>query len=517
MHHPGTDTWFLPDTLQISTLLSALAREFKTVAAPEYGATVVYTDSFDWRLFQQGFILHCHDRAWTLYHGDSGEVTVQQGGPELKRCCFARDFPPGKLKELLEPLLALRCLLPLATVHLVGRQVRLLNRDGKTVARIVFEEQRLSADGPVFRLLRLFCIRGYDQELGTVRRVLAENGVNRPASPLIGFEEGCKAVGRRPLDYSSKFIIELDADGTARQAMVRIYRQLLTVMNHNIPGVLEDLDSEFLHDFRVALRRTRSGLHLVKDVLPTAVVDTFAKDFSILGGLTGPTRDLDVYLLKQDDYLARVPTVLQPGLLAFFADLAVRRQVEQKKMVRALRSKKSRTILNAWKRYLTSVDREPAPAAGVRVDHLAGRIVFRRFKRVMRDGKALDTATPDPEIHRLRIQCKKLRYAIEFFSSLYPAEEIQMVIRQLKRLQDILGSFNDLSVQQQVLRHSLEALPTGSRRNLKLAAALGALMQSLFQEQQELRTHFAEAFTQFSDPENTALFHKLFRRKQEML
>ena len=63
MQQPGTDTWFMPDSLQASTLLSALAGEFGAVAAPEYSATVVYTDSFDWRLYQQGYILHCHDQA----------------------------------------------------------------------------------------------------------------------------------------------------------------------------------------------------------------------------------------------------------------------------------------------------------------------------------------------------------------------------------------------------------------------------------------------------------------------
>jgi CHAD domain-containing protein len=89
------------------------------------------------------------------------------------------------------------------------------------------------------------------------------------------------------------------------------------------------------------------------------------------------------------------------------------------------------------------------------------------------------------------------------------------VVRQLKKLQDILGSFNDLSVQQEMLRLTLEELRAGSRRNLELAAALGGLMQSLYQEQLELRRHFAEAFDQFSDPATTALFHELFRKKQE--
>ncbi len=516
MQKSGTDTWFMPDSLQVDVLLSALAGALNVVSAPEYSATVVYTDSFDWRLFQQGYILHCHGRSWTLYHGDSGAVTVQQGGPELKRSCFARDFPPGLLRDQLEPLLAIRCLLPLATVHLTGCQVRLLNRDEKTVARIVFEEQRLSAGKPVFRMLRLFSIRGYDQELASVRRILAESGVNLPVSPLIGFVEGCKEAGRRPLDYSSKFVMQLDAGQTAGQAMVRIYQHLLTAVTRNVPGVLEDLDTEFLHDLRVAIRRIRSGLSLVKNVFPSAIVNSFKNDISVLGCLTGPTRDLDVYLLKQGNYLARLPASLQPGLASFFAGLATQRQIEHGKMVRALRSKKSRAIINTWNRYFASENREPGIADGVTAKELAGQIILRRFKRVMRDGKALNSSTLDPEIHRLRIQCKKLRYAIEFFGSLYPADEIQMVVRHLKKLQDILGTFNDLSVQQQMLRHTLNGM-LGSRNNNEPVAALGALMQSLFQDQQKLRGNFAEAFTQFSDPVNTALFIGLFRSKQEIL
>lgn len=515
MQPPGTDTWFLPDSLRVPALLTALAGEFGLACLPEYAATVVYADSFDWRLYRQGYVLHCHNHSWTLYHGDGGELTIQQGGPELKRACFAGDFPPGPLRELLAPLLGLRCLLPLATVALTGHQVRLLNRDEKTVARIVFEEQRLTAVAPGFRLLRLFGIRGYDQALDSLRRILAENGVREPASPLVGFEEGCKAAGRRPLDYSSKFALELQPNETGREAMVRIYRQLLATINGNIPGVVADLDSEFLHDLRVAIRRTRSGLSLVKDVLPDPVVEAFKKDFGTLGALTGPTRDLDVYLMGRDDYLGRLPPALQPALASFFAALAVRRQAEQLKMARALQAKKSRAILGAWKRYLATEDRQPAPAAGVEIGRLAGRIIRRRFKRVLKDGRALDAATPDAEVHRLRIQGKKLRYAIEFFASLYADDEIAQVVRQLKKLQDILGEFNDLSVQQQMLRKSLEELRTGSRRHLELAAALGGLLQSLFVQQQELRRHFAEAFTQFSDPVNTALIHRLFRHRQE--
>ena len=141
----GTDTWILPEGLRPDQLMAALAGSFGFQTFPEYAAEVVYADSFDWRLYQRGHLIHCHDRSWTLYHGDAGEVTVQQDGPELGARCFARDFPPGPLRDLLAPLLGVRALLPLARVHLVGRQVRLLNQDDKTVARLVFERQRPAA------------------------------------------------------------------------------------------------------------------------------------------------------------------------------------------------------------------------------------------------------------------------------------------------------------------------------------------------------------------------------------
>ena len=515
MVHPGADTWLLPDLLPAEGVLAALAAEFGLDIAPESGATVVYADSFDWRLYRQGCLLHCCGACWTLSHDDSGEVVVQQDGPELHASCVAADFPPGRLRELLAPILGVRCLLPLATVHLRGRQIRLLNQDEKMVARVVLETQQAADSERQYRQIRLFGVRGYGDEQESVRRILAAAGVSEPVSPLIAFEEGCRARGRTPLDYSSKFTLELGGGETARQAMARVYLALLATITRNIPGVLADCDPEFLHDLRVAIRRTRSGLSLVKRVLPDAVTDRFSRAFGRLGALTGPTRDLDVYLLAREDCRQRLSPSLQPGLEEFFAGLSRQRRVEQKKLARALRAEKNTTTFNAWQRALRRQDRQPAELADQPVRDLAGRIILKRYKRVVREGRVLDAATPDAEVHRLRIQCKKLRYAMEFFGSLYPRQDLQTLIQHLKRLQDILGSFNDLSVQQEMIRQNLSHLAARSRGDLDQAAALGGLLQSLFQEQRDLRTHFAEAFAQFSDSTTSALFHQLFRKRQE--
>ena len=317
--------------------------------------------------------------------------------------------------------------------------------------------------------------------------------------------------GRSPLDYSSKFTIELDGGETARKAMARIYQVMLNTIIRNIPGVIADYDMELLHDMRIAIRRTRSGLSLVKRVFPKSVEDRFVREFCRLGALTGPIRDLDVFLIVYEGCLARLPQFLRPGIRNFFDGLKSKREVEHKKLARALGTEKNKAALDAWQRVLNRHDRQPAELFDVPVRELAGRIILKRYKRVRHDGRLLDAVTPDAELHRLRVQCKKLRYTIEFFVSLYPKHEVQTLIRSLKKLQDILGRFNDLSVQQDMICKSLADLSAESRANLGQAAALGSLLQSLFQEQQGMRAHFSDACAQFVDRETARLFNKLFK------
>ena len=62
----------------------------------------------------------------------------------------------------------------------------------------------------------------------------------------------------------------------ARLALRTVLLNLLDTLQANVPGTLRDIDTEFLHDLRVAVRRTRSALKLAGDVLPA--------------GLAGPVR-----------------------------------------------------------------------------------------------------------------------------------------------------------------------------------------------------------------------------------
>ncbi len=505
-----TDTWCLPDTLQSDRFLAKLCKKFKAETDSESSTTATFCDSFDWRLYRQGFIIKYSGGGWSLFRRESGECIVSQDGPLIRASCFVGEFPQGKLKDIINPILDIRSLLPIVTLTDTVNQVRILNKDEKTVVRVFLHEQHIKGSEQIFRSVELEGIRGYDQKLTAVRTFLKKCEISKPTSSLAGLEIGLKLQGREPLDYSSKFSLQLDPDLTSRQAVIEIYKNLLSAMRCNIPGIIDDLDSEFLHDFRVAIRRTRSGLSLIKKVLPQPVVDEFKKEFAFLGRITGPTRDLDVYLLYEEAYKSRLPESLQHGMHTFFADLGAQRLQEQKKLTRALRAPRCSDILDKWERYLDSEDKRAVSLAEVPVIDIAKQIIHKRYKRVLKSGAAITPKTPDEDIHRLRIEGKKLRYSIEFFKSLFPKKDIKIILKQLKQLQNNLGAFNDLSVQQEMLNRYLSGIRPGSRRNFEVGAAIGGLMSNLYKEQNKVREEFAETFIQFRVKENVELFNALF-------
>ena len=139
--------------------------------------------------------------------------------------------------------------------------------------------------------------------------------------------------------------------GPAKRADVAVAEVLLATLDDieaAAPGVLADLDTEFLHDLRVDVRRTRSLLKRLGDVLPDGTVDRFGPEFKWLGAVSTPTRDLDVYLLGMDDLAAMVPHPEDLG--PFVEHLEARREVERRALARALRSERFARLLHGLAR-----------------------------------------------------------------------------------------------------------------------------------------------------------------------
>jgi len=310
------------------------------------------------------------------------------------------------------------------------------------------------------------------------------------------------------IDYSSKFDVHLDRDCTVHQAFCQICCQLVESMEHNYAGVLDDIDSEFLHDFRVAVRRTRSLLSQLKKYLPTEQTLFFQQEFKWLGLITGPVRDLDVYLLSRQKNKAMVPEQLHDGLEAFFADLAAARRTRLEEMCEGLRSQRYVDLMAGWKEFIGSNGEGEQWVAAERLCRpVAVKRIQKRFKKIIEKGSAIDSTTPDEQLHRLRIDGKKLRYLLEFFRSLFDGDDIEYFLKQLKKLQNNLGEFNDIAVQLEMLARHRDTLSGKSTRSLNIAAAIGGLITHLSGEHAALRQEFEQVFVDFGAANNIKKFY----------
>ena len=114
-------------------------------------------------------------------------------------------------------------------------------------------------------------------------------------------------------------------------------------------------------------------------------------------------------------------------------------------------------------------------------------------------------------MHDLRIECKKLRYLMEFFASLYPVEALSLLIKQLKKLQNNLGDFNDYCVQEDYLLTMAAELPAATAADRRALLAVGALVATIHEKRVRVKAEFADTFEAFIAPENRQLFQRLFR------
>jgi len=515
---PGEAYYPLRSDAEAEQVLQRVRERFASRLQPARESVRTYYDTFDWRLYKDGGVLT------TTRSGGHGTLRWTGGDGRLRHRLrratmppFAADFPAGSLRDDLLPVVANRRLLPLVRLTCEAVAVQILDDRDKTVATVVREGCVVGRPDddpgrPLPPALRLVPVRGYGRAADAVRLLFEEDlGLARDDSDELS--RLLAAVGRTPGDYSAKLNLDLDPEMAAEDALRQIHRRLLTIQVANEAGIRADLDSEFLHDFRVACRRARSALGQIKGVLPPEATDRHRTELAWLGTVTGPLRDLDVYLEKMAGYRASLPAAVRPDLAPLEEFLRTRHAIEHQRLVEALASPRYRELVDVWERALQTPAADPSPSetATRPIAALAMARTWQAYRRVLKRGRAIGPDTPDAALHRLRICCKKLRYLMELFRSLYDAAAIDRLIDLLKQLQDNLGDFNDLSVQQETLRRLAREMHEGDGAPVETYLAMGRLQALLEERHADERRRFAEVFARFSADEERRLFRHLFK------
>jgi CHAD domain-containing protein len=489
--------------------LHLLQKNFSLFKELKQSGPCYYFDTFDWRLYRQGYYLYFYGGELFLYQHQKNKVAEKQDYQIANPEKF--NLSDGSIQNKIGPIIDIRALMSKANFQLSVQSFRILNRDEKTIARIKYEQCKIKDRNKYKSLLPVFEIRplrGYSNQVPGILKKLTPTEFSICKDDILS--RGLALLGKKPADYTSKLNILLSNRMSSSDAVKQIHSYLLNIIQCNESGIIKDIDTEFLHDFRVSIRRLRSALGQIKGVLDENAVIKAKENFSFLGKSTNELRDIDVYLLKEKQLEMMLPVEFRQYLNPFFKDLHEKRKSEHCALVAMLKSTRYRRILSSWKTYIQTQNSDTNQNYRS-AKSMAQTIIKKRNKKVLNFGQQILTTGSDELLHQLRIEGKKLRYLLEFFSSLFVRQKMQYLIENLKLLQDNLGDYNDLVVQQQKLYESLQSISSRTKAGKNTVLTLGILIGKLNEKQQRVKKAFAKTFSSYSDPKVQKIFDELFK------
>ncbi len=225
-----------------------------------------------------------------------------------------------------------------------------------------------------------------------------------------------------------------EGESTARQALQRIAHACAQEIQAHEPRLRRSRSPEALHQIRVALRRWRTAL-MVFGPASGASLDRTKASLRWLARELNDARDLDVFAEALE------PHRTGEGAAALWARLEAARTEAYAKADEALQSDRLRRLL--WR---TAQAGRAAEDRSGSARAVAAEALQRRWRKLRKRGRRLAHLGAEAR-HKLRIDAKKIRYAVELCGELYghPRRQARMG-RALKRMQDALGVLNDLAV-----------------------------------------------------------------------
>lgn len=352
----------------------------------------------------------------------------------------------GPVGERVRAVAGTKPLLSLFEVR-TKRRVFALEAEGVARAELVLDEAAVHPpDGaPPTRLRRV------EIELSTaaipslepfLERLQAACGL-RPAV-LSKYEAGLLAANLGPPSPETLDVTEIAPDASLAEVAIAVLGRQFSVLLAKEPGARLGEDAEALHDMRVAGRRLRAALSLFADVMPEETPALRGQLGSVFRTL-GAARDLDVQLEQLDEWLAEVPEPDRQPLAELRSLLEDQRKKARTSMVTALDSHEWEVSVARIGRLLGGRSaRLPDPAA-LPARAAAPDLLQAQFRKLRRRGDRIGRHSDSADFHRVRIQAKRFRYALEFFADIYHGQTRRLVKRMIG-LQDILGQHQDAEI-----------------------------------------------------------------------
>lgn len=364
-----------------------------------------------------------------LFDRGEWEAPVDQLGPDRKAL---NQTPLGKLKKLdrkLEPTVCSD----------VERMTWLIDHDGSLV-EVVLDSGTVSAGGQdeAFHELELELRDGPTAPMFGMAQELAE------AVPLeigvLSKEQRGLMLADGAFDHAQKAAQpDIHSGLTVAQALTQIIHECVRHFRLNQALIVAERDPEALHQARVAMRRLRTAFSLFRPAIRQGSLEPLRRELGQFIEPFGEARNLDVFLDSREDELG-------------WRDrhkLKAARTDAYDRVIESLNSQRSRSMLLDLVQWTASADWQ-RKAASDRIGKFAARRLDSAWKKVRRPASRVGDLK-EKQLHRLRIDIKKLRYAVEFLAPLYRRKQVRKFGSSLEAMQDCLGLIHDDMVSRQIV------------------------------------------------------------------
>jgi CHAD domain-containing protein len=363
-----------------------------------------------------------------------------------------------------------------------------------------------------FHQLEVEVIDGDASALKDLEKLLSDNFGYVPATAS-KLQSAMTSLKVKPLvkKVPQKFIVNLD------DRLDAALKKILSIEFHwfqqQLPGAISDRDPEFVHQARVATRRMRSALILFHNSLPEPTAIYFEDRLKWLGGLFGEVRDLDVFIINLTNYKDKLESFPKAERKALEGVVIKRRRIPLNALKEALKSRRFQNFERRLKEFLEEpcMDCPELPLGMKKMREVAPPNVTTKFESVIDQGHKISTKSELPEFHCLRIQVKRLRYALEFVAPAY-GNSLNDVILQTVRLQDNLGDLQDTVFNQKLIKRILKDCK-GKLLDDRLIFILGEIYQLQGEIARERQKAFNDIWVPFSSEQTIISLNKIFKEQ----
>jgi CHAD domain-containing protein len=285
-------------------------------------------------------------------------------------------------------------------------------------------------------------------------------------------------------------------DDTMAEAGRKILLKEFVEMLKHEAGSRVGEDIEEVHDMRVATRRMRSAFRLLEEYYKPKAVRAYSRSLRRVARALGAVRDLDVQIEAIQKFLPKLPVEQQPHLQAVIDRLDAQRTEMRDEMIKILDKGVYRRFIEDFANFLTTsgagarANGDESGAVPSRVRHILPTLLYSHLGAV-RAYDGVIAEADETTLHALRIEFKRLRYAVSMFEAVL-GPQLKDFIEELKKIQDYLGAIQDSFAATYRLRDLQEDL------NADEAEALQAYLDSLSEEAGKRREGFAEVWRKFN-------------------